>query len=162
MRTAGPDIYSVKTDGGKFNVVSFLPPEHVARKGIAPEAIVGVLPVGVVKITTEVFRPNPTFAEFLSEAIARHGPQAPKLQDEARRLGDGRLHVVDGRGFRAAVANPEEIFGAFDAKSGQVVVGSFQAEPRHALVNEHGLFVLDSWLLERLIEDLCHLGDTSG
>jgi hypothetical protein len=158
MKPALWNVYTVKRPEGEFNVISFLPAEHSFEKGIPDEAIVGVLPKGVTEIRHKDFRPNAAFRKFLHQVIAKHGAHAPGIQEEARRLGDGYVYIIDGRlPDPDGAVEPEDIIGAFQAKGGKVVEGSYQASERHLLVSKRGLLVLDVWLHERLMEELSRL-----
>jgi hypothetical protein len=82
-----PHIYVVASPAGHVNALSFLPPEHVLTKGLAPEVIVGWLPLPTTKAREDSFRPNPMFVRLLHRLIAKHAPASQALRDEARRLG---------------------------------------------------------------------------
>jgi hypothetical protein len=159
VKPANSYVYLVRTAEGLCNVVSFLPPVNVFAKGLAEEAIVGGLRGGVNEINMETFRPNAAFVRFLHDTIAKHGPNTPGLQEEAQRLGNGWVYMIDGRAPTPdGQVDPEDIIGAFQAEGGRIVAESYRASPKHLLVSKHGLFVLDTWLQERLMEELSLLG----
>ena len=125
-----PSVYvcRVETPDGSKDYVTLIPPEAAFSQGLAPEAILGVLlrPLGQDEpITPEVFARNRVFAEFLHAVIARHGPEQPGCQAEAKRLGEGWIYIIDQRTpTPEGPVPPEDIIGAFEVKGGEVVPGS--------------------------------------
>ena len=107
------------------------------------------------EIKQDSFKPNRRFVELLHRVIATYAPTLQALQDEAQRIGDGSVFVIDGRAPtpRDAV-NPEDIIGGFSVAAGIVLSESYQASPNHLLLNRHGWFVLNPQLQDKLIEEL--------
>jgi hypothetical protein len=156
MNNRGLNIFSVQTPQGEFNVVSFTSPAAAAR-GISEDAIVGTLPKGVLDIKQEAFTPNPSFARFLHRVIAMHGPLAPGLMKEAVKLGNGALLVTDGRVTIVGQHEPEDVLGKFQVDEGRINPESYRPHLDYLVVSKRGLFVLDPWLHERLLEEVAEL-----
>jgi len=85
-------VCRVDTPDGSKDCVTCLPHEQVFARGLAPEAIVGVLlrPLEPGEaIPPTVCAPNRVFVNFLHGVIARRGSDLPGLTAEARRQGEG-------------------------------------------------------------------------
>jgi hypothetical protein len=64
---------------------------------------------------------------------------------EADVQGEGYIYLLDGRTpDPAGRVAPEDIIGAVKVEVGTVVRGSFQHNPRHRLLTQHGFFRLSS------------------
>ena len=158
-----PALYvcRVDTPEGDKDYVTLLPPDRAFSRGLRPEAIVGVLsrPLAAGEsITPAVFARNRVFVQFLHEVIARRGPGLPDLVAEAERQGDGWIYLIDRR-TRTPVGAvpPEDIIGAFEARCGRVVTGSYQASPRFQILSSDGFFRLSPDLQAVLLEELANL-----
>jgi hypothetical protein len=118
-------IYMARVPGeGMQNIVSVLPETIVFVQGLVPQAIVGKLLKSAAEGGTLVprnFARNKEFVDFLHEIIARYGPDLPGLIAEAKRLGSGRVYVIDGR-TRTPQGDvpPHDIIGAFRVEGGVV------------------------------------------
>jgi hypothetical protein len=152
----GPNIFSVQTPQGKFNVVSFTSLPDAAR-GIPEDSIVGTLPSNVLDIKQETLKPNPSFVRFLHGVVAKHGPLAPSLMNEALQLGTGALLVKDNRVPLIGKHEPEDILGGFQIDEGRIISNSYRFSSDYRIVSKRGLFVLDPWLHERLLEEVAKL-----
>lgn len=142
-----------------YQVYTFLPMEEVRRLGgIPPQAVVGLvdrraLRGGATRLTPETFRPNQVFREFLHDVLSDCLPRTEGIRAEARRLGDGYVYVIDGRTPDPTGDVPShDIIGAVEARGGEVVPGSYQANPDHRIVTEDGLFRLSGELQACLME----------
>jgi hypothetical protein len=156
--TTGPFIYTVQMRGRSAEgIVSLLAPEETqGRGGLPPQAIIGALPGGASDITTEGFVANRAFRDLLHSTIERHGPQSPGLQAAAREQGEGWVYLIDRRSPDPEGDVPlEDIVGSFKVEGGAVV--SYKRNSKHRLVSARGLFQLDAWLHERLMEELRNL-----
>ena len=143
-------------------VYSFLSVEDVQRLGGIPkQAVVGhVTRPGLSdrQFTPETFRPNTLFREFLHEVLGQCGLKSPGMREEARRIGDGYVYLIDGRTpTPQGRVPPEDIIGNLKAKSGRLVPGSYQANSDHRIVSDRGLFRLPRELHECLIEAMRNL-----
>jgi len=138
--------------------VTCLPHEQLFGRGLAPEAIVGVLlrPLEPDEaITPAVFARNRVFVDFMHGVIARRGPELPGLIAEARRQGDGWVYVIDQRTRTPQGAvPPEDIIGAFEVRGGQVVRDSYRPSPSHIILTADGFFRLGAELQACLLQEL--------
>ena len=101
------------------------------------------------------FVANSVFRTFLNSVIAEWGPADPELQDEARRIGNGTVVVIDRRTpTPEGAVPPEDIIGAFVAEDGKV--GAYMASPNHRLLTEQ-YFRLGDRLEDRLRQELAAL-----
>lgn len=152
------NICSVETPEGSKQYVTCLSQEVVFQHGLPGEAIIGVLQRQLgpgEAITPEVFARNRAFVEFLHSVIARRDPELPGLQADAKRQGDGWVYVIDQRTpTPQGAVPPEDIFGAFSVKNGQVVPGSYQASHKHLILSPRGFFDLGEELQACLLEEL--------
>jgi hypothetical protein len=151
-------VCRVRTAEGEQDLVTLLPPDAVFAQGLAPEAVVGVLtgPLGEGdRIAPENFARNRVFVEFLHGVIARHAPEQPGFQAEARRMGNGWIYLIDQRTpTPQGAVPPEDIFGAFEVKDGAVVPGSYKPSDRHRILSVNGFFRLDAGLYQCLMDEL--------
>jgi len=142
-----------------FNVFTLLGPRDIEHLGGIPsKAIVGLVSpeaTAAGRITPSTFRPNPAFADLLHSVIERWGPESQSLQDEAHRVVEGRIFVIDRRRPKPTVeVPPEDILGYFEAKGGRLLPNSYHRNRDYLLVSEHGPFRLDEPLLARLLDVL--------
>ena len=155
-----PQVYvcRVNDSDGPKHYVTLLPPEIIFSQGLAAEAIVGVLLHRVETedaITPENFARNRVFVEFLHSVIAQHGPEQPGCKAEAARLGNGWVCIIDRRTATPdGAVPPEDIVGGFEARNGEVVPGSYLANPNHRILTERGFFRLGEGLQECLLREL--------
>lgn len=151
-------LYDIDTDDGPVTMVGVLPPEIALGVGLPSPAVIGTLPRGASEITAATFTPNDEFAAFLGYVISKHGAVDPVLVDQARQQVDGWVFMVDMRvGDSDEEIQTEDILGAFRAEGGAVVDGSYRANPKHALLTDRGLPVIDEWVYEKLVEELLAL-----
>ena len=151
-------VCRVNTPDGVKDYVTCVPHQSAFARGLAPEAIIGVLlrPVDqVAAITPDLFARNRVFVDFLHEVIARRGPGLPGLIAEARRQGDGWVYIIDQRTRdpRGPIP-PEDIVGAFAVQGGRVVPGSYQRSPKHLILSAEGFFQLGVELQACVLEEL--------
>ena len=152
-------VYLVRNPaGGAMEVVSVLPPEVVLARGSAKEAVVGRLRTSTGDgglLTPENFDPNPLFADFLHDVVARHLPNQPDLMEEARSRGRGTVYVIDARTPTPNGAVPAaDVIGSFDVDEGVVIAGSYKRNPNHTVLSAMGFFRLSPALHERLAAEL--------
>lgn len=152
------NVCRVKTAEGEKDYVTCLPHEQAFERGLAPEAIVGVLlrPLEPDEpITPALFARNRVFVDFMHDVIARRGPTLPGLIAEARRQGDGWVYIIDQRTRNPqGHIPPEDIVGVFAVKSGEIVTGSYQPCPKHQILSADGFFRLEGELQACLLEEL--------
>lgn len=151
-------LYQVETEEGPVSMIAVLPPEHALAVGLPEPAVLGTVPTGAHAITPDTFTPNTEFLEFLHHVIARYGHEAPDLQDQAHTREDGWIYMVDLRiGDADRAIDEEDIFGAFQVVGGQVVPGSYRANPDYLPITQYGVPRFSPWLLKRLIDELLRL-----
>lgn len=151
-------LYDIETDDGAVSAIAVLPPEIVSENGLPAPAMVGTVPRGSKEITAGAFVPNDEFSSFLGYVISKHGAADPVLVEQARMQGDGWVFMVDLRvGETDEEIQTEDVLGAFRAEGGKVVEGSYRANPKHVLLSERGLPVIDEWVYARLVEELLAL-----
>ena len=148
----------VDTPEGQKQYFTILPLDVVFSKGLIPEAIVGVLlrPLASGEsITPEAFARNSIFVKFLHDVIAKYAPQEPGCRQEAKRAGAGWIYVIDRRTKTPKGSVPsEDILGGMQIKDGEVVAGSYTANPNHMILSENGFFKLSPALHEHLLREL--------
>ncbi len=154
-------ICRVETPEGDKDYVTLITPEQMNSRGLAPEAIVGVLSRVLAEgesITPDLFARNRVFVEFLHSVIARRGPTLPGLVAEAKRQGVGLVCIVNQRTRTpGGPVPPEDIIGVFEVRNGEVVPGSYHASPKHRILSAAGFFQLPADLQEALVEELANL-----
>ncbi|MFI5377930.1 MAG: hypothetical protein ACHRHE_01375 [Tepidisphaerales bacterium] len=155
-------VCQVDTPEGVKNYVTCLSHEHAFAKGLAPQAIIGVLSRSLEPgeaITPALFARNRVFVDFMHEVIARRAPELPGLIAEARRQGKGLICVIDQRTRTPhGAVPPEDIIGVFVVKSGQVASDSYHPNPNHVILTADGFFQLGSELQPCLLEELSRIG----
>ncbi|MGH7560986.1 MAG: hypothetical protein ACRENB_08195 [Gemmatimonadales bacterium] len=158
MPTLPVSVARVHGPEGAIDYVTLTPPDSLAARGLDPATILGRLHTPVQPdhpITPAAFEPNAAFAELLQAVISRDGPDQPGLCDEARRIGEGRVYVIDRRTpTPEGPVPPEDIFGVFAVRDGTVVTGSYRPSPSHRLLSDHGFFRLDEGLEACLLREL--------
>lgn len=131
------------TPEGTKHCVALTSPRTAFSVGLIPEAIVGLLERPKEPIAPGNFAANSVFRGFLSDVIARNGPEDPDMQAEAARQGQGYVAVIDQRTpTPEGPIPPEDIIGVFEVRDGKVVPGSYQASPNHRLLTKDGFFRL--------------------
>jgi hypothetical protein len=153
---AQTDYMVYATDDGEY--VSLLPFGHVFRDELPREAIIGQVLDGAEPggpVTPEQFVANRVFHEFMHGVVERHAPALPAFADEARRRQDGWIYIIDQRTpTPAGRVSPEDVIGGFEVRAGHVVAHSYQRNPSHRLMTEHGFFQLGDELQRCLVFEL--------
>jgi hypothetical protein len=154
-------IYEVMVEGKPRSALSFLPVDHVFKKGLPAAAIIGwmqVSPAAGGEITADNVRVNPLFVAVLQDFIARTAPTDPGFERAARAQGDGWIYVIDRRTPTPMGHVPsEDILGGFEVRGGSLVAGSYQPLKSHRIVSARGMLQLDNFLHPRLVETLKQL-----
>ena len=146
-------VFEVRTKDGFVGMVSPLSHELVFKKGMPEKAVFGTVPAGTDRILPSNFTANPTFIEFLQGFVAEHMPSLMAFVQEARRLGDGHVYLIDYRTPDVhSDVPPEDILGVFEVKSGEPV--SYETNPNYRLFTERGFFVLHPELEARLLAEI--------
>ena len=139
MAMANPDIPRQEA-----KVMTFISPEEVQALGWMPiEAITGFL-VGDPP-TTENFRSNPRFIEFMHQVIRTSAPFDPDLLAAAREQRNGWVYIIiDLRAPEGPQGQvpAEDIIGAFQVRNGEIIPDSYEANDRHHVFSTRGLVSL--------------------
>jgi hypothetical protein len=91
----------------------------------------------------------------MHSVIQTHGPAVPALVEAAKMQANGWVYVIDGRAPTPKGPVPaEDIVGSFQVEHGQIVPGSYQANPNHRILSLNGFFQLESVLQQRLVDEL--------
>jgi hypothetical protein len=91
----------------------------------------------------------------MHEVIQRRGCELASLQASARQQGKGWTYILDARTPDPQGNVPmEDIIGAFEVQSGNLVLESYWPNPDHVLCSGRGLSQLPSELFEFLLEEL--------
>jgi len=154
-------IHRAERPTGSSDFVSLVSGDIVFEYGLVGDAIVGecihLLEEGE-HITAANFRPNRAFVKLLHDVIARHAPQLPGLQAEARRQHTGWVYVIDARTPSPdGHVPPSDVIGGFEVSDGEVVPHSYRPNANHKLLTEDGLFELEPALHDRLMERINEL-----
>jgi hypothetical protein len=106
----------------------------------------------------EAFSRNGVFVDLMHDVIRREAPKLPAYVAEARRVGSGPVYVIDQRAAeQQSPIQPEDVFGAFEASNGELVLGSYEANPTHKILSERGFFRLEGALQAALMRELASL-----
>lgn len=144
-------VYTVKIEGNDLAALSFLPPDDVARYGLPTEAILGDVPARQPDMTVDSFTPNDKFILFLSKVISDHAPGLASVQQQAARVKNGPVYVIDYRNVNRGERPPfEDIIGWFGVRNGQIVPDSYSANPNYQLISNAGPLQLDPHLETQL------------
>lgn len=151
-------LFTVNTGDGQRKLVSFIPAEVAFKTGMLPQAIIGVLEGVDDRIEPETFVANREFVSFLHQVISKYGPQLPDFHQEARRLGEGSVFLLDGRTpDPLGAVEPEDIIGSFPVQQGKLVPDSYSPNPNHRLVSKRGVFILPTFFQEKLLQKYASL-----
>jgi hypothetical protein len=158
----GIHVYVARIPGeGMQEIVSLLSEDAVFAHGLVPQAVIGKLLRRSDEggaLTPANFAVNTSFVDFLHDVIGRRGADHPDLMAEARRLGSGRVYVIDGRTpTPQGDVPPTDILGAFRVEAGAVEPGSYERNPNHRVLSDNGFFRLEPALQEQLLVELTTL-----
>jgi hypothetical protein len=151
-------LYRAEVESEVRHMISLLPPFDVQRQGLPGASVAGFLaepPEAGGKLLGDNFTPNEMFVDFLHAVIAEWAPKNPDFLEAARAQGEGMVVVIDGRTpDPGGELMPEDLFGWFTVKAGEVLRDSYEPNPRHALLSDHGFFRLEPFLHEKLLDTL--------
>ena len=146
-------VYQV-TDSDTAKTRYYLSPlrhDKVFDTGLPSEAIIGELS-DAKRISVETFKPNPVFVRFLAKVFGGHANRCAELVAEAKRTKNGWVYVVDKRTpTPQGAVPPEDIIGGCEVREGELL--RFLASPKHQLVSVHGLFRLEPYFHDKLVEE---------
>lgn len=159
MQSALPiSVCEVQTPDGMVAYVTLASPDEVIKRGLVTQEIIGQL--FDLNRAGEPFDPdnfgrNKAFVDFMHGVIQKHGPAVPKLVEAAKVQGNGWVYIVDGRTPTPQGPVPaEDVIGGFQVSDGELVSGSYQANPNHRILSRHGFFQLEPMLQQRLLDEL--------
>jgi hypothetical protein len=136
-------------------VLTFLSPEEVSSlRGLPDEGIPGYF-VGDSP-TTENFRPNHQFMEFLHQVIRTAAPLDPGLRATAREQRNGHVYIIDLRTPEGPMGQvpPEDIIGAFQVQNGDLIPNSYEANNLYRVFTRNGLVSLPPSLRAAFVDRL--------
>ena len=146
-------IYDTVVDGSHRYFASLLPHDTGFSAGLPSEAIVGEFTRGPETLTPEAFQQNPQFIKFMAYAIGRHAQSCPGLIAEAQRQQNGFVYILDKRTPTPDDGvPPEDIIGGVEIENGEML--RFHGSPNYRILTADGFMQLDSWLKDRLVEEL--------
>ncbi|MET7420765.1 hypothetical protein [Dactylosporangium sp. NPDC005555] len=164
MGTAEFYIYEMVVGSVLRHLVSPLEPDEVAEYGLAPEAVVGLLAVGVggpAAMQPDHFEENPAFVRFLHEMIADDIFVVPGIREQASVVGEhGWVDVLDARTPDPSGDVPaHDVIGSVEVRDGVLVPMSYRPNDDHRLLTGDGFFQLpeelEMSLLKRLHATMC-------
>jgi hypothetical protein len=152
------NIYEVESEHGPASLLCFLDPVLAGAKGIETRSVVGeYVARGDEGFDPDAFRVNPAFVEALTGYMNEEAAASGGIAEQARDVTSGWLYVIDPRDRtpEGTEPDPANVLGAFAVDdSGQVVLGSFQYNAKHAMFHrEHGTSGL---LFDRSFYDWLH------
>ncbi|MEV0568026.1 hypothetical protein [Dactylosporangium sp. NPDC050588] len=157
-------VYEVYVGERLRHLVSPLEPDDAAEYGLSPEAVVGLLAVGVdgpAAMQPDHFEENPTFVRFLHEMIADDIFVVPGIREQASAVGGhGWVDLLDARTPEPSGDVPAcDVIGSVEVRDGALVPMSYRPNDHHRLLTEHGFFQLpeelEMSLLKRLHATMC-------
>lgn len=158
-------ICEVQTDHGPVAYVTLAPADEVVKRGLITQEILGQLMDATrtdEPLDPANFARNRAFVDFLHESIQRHAPALPTLIDAAKAQGTGWVFIVDGRApTPQGAVPPEDVVGGFEVENGEIVAGSYSANPNHRVLSHRGFFQLEPDLERRVLGDLALLVERS-
>ncbi len=158
-------ICEVQTDNGLVAYVTLASADEVVKRGLIAQEILGQLMDATrtdEPLDPANFARNRAFVDFLHEAIQRHAPALPNLIAAAKAQGSGWVFIVDGRTpTPQGAVPPEDVVGGFDVRDGEIVDGSYSANPNHRLLSHRGFFQLEPDLERCMLADLALLAERS-
>ena len=159
MKTVLPiSICEVQTPNGTVAYVTLAPSGEAMKRGLITQEIVGQLLDATragQDLVPDNFARNRAFVEFLHGVIQKHGPAIPNLIAAAGKQANGWVHIIDGRTPTPQGSVPaEDVMGAFQVKDGEIVAGSYRANPNHRILSHRGFFQLEPILQQRLLDEI--------
>lgn len=150
-----PKIYisRVESHGDRRDYVCLLPPKN----GLIAESVIGMFPTpesGPPVISQETFKRNGVFVDLMHAVIKREAPGLSVYTAEAARVYSGPVYVIDRRAAEDSTIQPEDTFGAFEARNHQVTPDSYEPNPTHRILSERGFFQLEEELHSALMQEL--------
>lgn len=143
---------------GVKDYVTLLPPEVFFPRDLFPEMVIGILARPLEeheRITPDVFARNRVFVDFMHDVIARHGANEPGLREQAHRVGDGFVDIIDQRTPDPRGSVPaHDVVGSFEVRNGEVLPGSYSRNHNHVILSADGFFNLGANLDRRLREEV--------
>tara|TARA_Y100000310_G_scaffold144610_1_gene143862 strand:+ start:7078 stop:7542 length:465 start_codon:yes stop_codon:yes gene_type:complete len=150
-------VFVVNMKGKQMFCVSIIPPEKAMKDGLKGEVVVGFLKEKG-GLRPENFVANKPFKDFMHEVIGKEILKDPFCKEEAKRVKDGSIFIIDARtpDLQGNVP-PYDIIGVVKVAKGKVVKGSYERNPNHSLVSPTGMFKLSEYLEKKLIKALSKL-----
>jgi hypothetical protein len=137
--------YQVDVGAGERDVLSLLESDWVFQHGLHPDAVMAVVRHGGDSggLAPTDIEENPPFLRLLSKAIFESVDRCAGIKRQAEIQGSGYVYLLDQRTpDPGGKVSPENIVGAVEVRSGELVAGSYKHNPRHRLLTAAGWFQL--------------------
>ena len=146
-------IYDTVIDGTPRYFATLLPHDTGFASGLPSEAIMGEFTNGPEELTPNAFQQNSVFIKFLAYVIGKYAAECPGLIAEAQRQQNGFVYILDKRTPTPdGAVPPEDILGGVEIVDGRMI--RFHGSPNYRILTNDGYMQLDSWLKDRLIDEL--------
>jgi len=150
-----PEIYinRIESPDGRRDYVCLLPPKN----GLIAASIIGMFRApesGPPVISQETFSRNGVFVDLMHTVIKREAPILSAYLAQAARVRSGPVYVIDRRAAEDTTIQPEDTFGAFEARNNQIIPESYEPNPTHRLLSDRGFFQLQEELHTALMREL--------
>lgn len=145
-------VYQINLGGQTMAALSFLTPNEVEQYGLPAEAVLGEVDANRPNMTINDFTPNQTFLELLTAVIRQHAPELDSLRQQAARVQNGPVYVIDRRAIQQGGTPAfEDMIGWFGAREGQIMPDTYNPNPNYQLLSAGGPLVLEPALEEKLL-----------
>ncbi len=135
--------------------LSLLPPDAVDTAGLPTEAVLGEVDPNRPEMTVDLFTPNDAFLTFLHTIIAEHAHQLPVTQQQAEKVQNGPVYVMDRRSINQGERPPfEDCLGWYGVRNGEILVDTYNPSPNYKLLTNAGPLELDPMLEQILLTQI--------
>jgi hypothetical protein len=141
------NIYLLKTaiEGKETLLLSIVNPELDKEAKLTGKAIVGYIVDENKPLNFENVRFNPVFIDHFHKTIVFFSQFSDTIVSMVEQQQNGFIYITDQRS-KDPDPQPEDIIGSFEVKNGELVSGSYVANPAYKLITENGAFVLQKEL----------------
>lgn len=151
-------VFTFHKDKQLYRALSPLSPEQVADSGLPTEAVLGQIDAVLPSMTPDQFEQNDAFLELLHKTITNVAPQINDLQAQAKTLGTGELHIIDGRaGQVTGEMSQEDIIGTFAVRRGELDESSYKPNEAYRVLTDNGPIQLAPYLEHALLATIMEI-----